>query len=87
MAKVESCEPGNKRLRGKWWEWLVFAAVLEVYVPSRKGRKMQWWDWVVLAAVVSSAFLYLPDRTLGQKHGSRETTPQSMQPTQNQRVA
>ena len=42
----------------EWWEWFVFAAVLELYVPHRrKLKKIEWWDWLVLAAVVSSAFL------------------------------
>ena len=47
----------DETTKAKWWEWLVFATVLEVFVPPRKGRTMQWWDWVVLAAVVSSAIL------------------------------
>jgi hypothetical protein len=58
MAKVELRNPaGSGRLGVKWWDWLVFAAVLEVYLPRKKGQRMQLWDWVILAAVVSSAFL------------------------------
>ena len=91
MDKLESFDPGNKRSRGKWWEWLVFAAVLELYVPSRKGRKMQWWDWLVLAAMVSSALLGRSERNQTQPHGKLDTTqrptPRSIQPLHNQRVA
>jgi hypothetical protein len=57
MAKVELRGSGNRRHEVKWWDWLVFAAVLEVYLPRKKGQRMQLWDWVILAAVVSSAFL------------------------------
>ena len=57
MTKAELWDPGSTGLKVKWWEWLVFAAVLEVHVPSKRKRKMEWWDWLVLAAVVSSAFL------------------------------
>ena len=57
MAKVELHDPGSGRHSVKWWEWLVFAAVLEVYLPRNKGQKMGLWDWVVLCTVVSSAFL------------------------------
>lgn len=58
MAKVELRDPaGSRKPTVKWWEWLVFAAVLEVYLPRKKGQKMQLWDWVILGTVVSSAFL------------------------------
>ena len=57
MAKVELHKPGSRRHSVKWWEWLVFAAVLEVYLPRNQGQKMGLWDWVVLCTVVSSAFL------------------------------
>lgn len=58
MAKVELRDPeGSRKLRVKWWEWLVFAAVLEVYLPRKKGQKMGLWDWVIWGTVVSSAFL------------------------------
>jgi hypothetical protein len=57
-AKVELRDPeGSKKRKVKWWEWLVLAAVLEVYLPRNKGQKMGLWDWVVVGAVVSSAFL------------------------------
>jgi hypothetical protein len=57
MAKVELRNPaGSKRHGVKWWEWLVFAAVLQVYLPRNKGKKMGLWDWVILGTVVSSAF-------------------------------
>ena len=46
----------NRGLKVKWWNWLVFAAALEVFVPRRR-KKVEWWDWLVFAAVVSSAFL------------------------------
>jgi hypothetical protein len=57
MAKRELSNPGNRGLRVKWWEWFVFAAVLELYVPRKRKLKAEWWDCLVLAAVVSSAFL------------------------------
>ena len=57
MAKIEM---RNHALSGdrkaKWWEWLAFAAVLELFVPER-NRNVEWWDWVVWAAVISSALL------------------------------
>jgi hypothetical protein len=56
MAKVELHDPGSRKHRVKWWEWLVLAAVLEVYLPRNKGQKMGLWDWVVVGTVVSSAF-------------------------------
>jgi hypothetical protein len=52
MAKVELRDSGNGGLRVRWWDWLIFAAVLELYIPSRKRQKMQWWDWLVLAVVM-----------------------------------
>jgi hypothetical protein len=57
MTKVELRESGSKGRSVKWWEWLVFAAVLEVYLPRKRGQKMQLWDWVIVGTVVSSAFL------------------------------
>jgi hypothetical protein len=58
MANVELHEPASRRKpKVKWWEWLVFAAVLEVYLPRKKGQKMQLWDWVIWGTVLSSAFL------------------------------
>jgi hypothetical protein len=42
-------------LRVKWWEWLVFATVLELFLPKRR-TKVQWWDWLVLVVVIVSAW-------------------------------
>ena len=57
MTKVELRDSGSRGHSVKWWEWLVFAAVLEVYLPRKKEQKMQLWDWVILGTVVSSAIL------------------------------
>ena len=57
MAKVELRDPVSRRHTVKWWEWLVFAAVLEMYLPRNKGQKNGLWDWVIWGTVVLSAFL------------------------------
>lgn len=38
-------------LKVKWWEWLLLAVALEVFVP-RRGRKVRW-EWLALAGVLS----------------------------------
>jgi hypothetical protein len=38
----------RSELKVKWWEWLLFAVVVESLIPTKRGLK-----WLVLAAILS----------------------------------
>jgi hypothetical protein len=56
LAKTSEHDSAPKSgLRVKWWEWLAFATVLELFLPRRR-TKAQWWDLLVLAVVIVGAW-------------------------------
>ncbi len=47
-----------KTMHAKWWNWIVWAAVVELlFFPKRKQPGLKWWDWFVLGAALLAPFL------------------------------
>jgi len=48
--------PTKKRFRLTWWDWVVLAAVVELYFPRKNRSTIRWWDWFILGAAFLSPF-------------------------------
>lgn len=58
QGAVSASSTPAREMHAKWWNWIVWAAVVELlFFPKRKEPALKWWDWLVLGAALLAPFL------------------------------